>query len=163
MVFELVQILGVGREFTPPPSDRDQIMSFLGKLEPPGNPSFDSEMHLSDTMYGIFPEPQSDNVETDQEEQMVLDIKPVIGEPPISTKSPPNRIESKKKKVPGRKGIKKKVGGGGMPDDVRDMLGLPTQKEAERQKRSRSEPRSPRGSAKSVRRIYILHISSKQS
>ena len=52
--------------------------------------------------------------------------------------------------------LQKKVGGGGMPDDVRDMLGLPTQKEAERQKRSRSEPRSPRGSAKSVRRIYIL-------
>jgi len=119
MVFELVQILGVGREFTPPPSDRDQIMSFLGKLEPPGNPSFDSEMHLSDTMYGIFPEPQSHNVERDQEEQMVLDIKPVIGEPPIPTKSPPNRIESKKKKVPGRKGIKKKVGG-----DINNVTGL---------------------------------------
>ena len=46
-----------------------------------------------------------------------------------------------------------------MPDDVRDMLGLPTQKEVEKQKRSRSEPRSPRGSARSVRRnnIYLLN------
>ena len=50
--------------------------------------------------------------------------------------------------------LQKKVGGG-MPDDVRDMLGLPTQKETERQKRSRSEPRSPRGSAKSVRKSNI--------
>ena len=45
-----------------------------------------------------------------------------------------------------------------MPDDVRDMLGLPTQKEVERQKRSRSEPRSPRGSAKSVRRIIFFLV-----
>ena len=39
-----------------------------------------------------------------------------------------------------------------MPDDVKDMLGLPTEK----QKRSRSEPRSPRGSAKNVMRSFIL-------
>ena len=51
--------------------------------------------------------------------------------------------------------LQKKVGGG-MPDDVRDMLGLPTQKETERQRRSRSEPRSPRGSAKSVRTSNFL-------
>ena len=50
--------------------------------------------------------------------------------------------------------LQKKVGGG-MPDDVRDMLGLPTQKEVERQRRSRSEPRSPRGSAKSVRKSNV--------
>ena len=43
-----------------------------------------------------------------------------------------------------------------MPDDVRDMLGLPTQKEAERQKRSRSEPRSPRGSARTARPKTLL-------
>ena len=43
-----------------------------------------------------------------------------------------------------------------MPDDVRDMLGLPTQKEAEKQKRSRSEPRSPRGSARTVRPKTLL-------
>merc|ERR1719474_1174920 len=75
-------------------------------------------------MYGIFPEPQSHNLERDQEEQMVLDIKPVIGEPPIPTKSPPNRIESKtKKKVPGKKGIKKKkVGGGG--GGIKNVTGL---------------------------------------
>ena len=43
-----------------------------------------------------------------------------------------------------------------MPDDVRDMLGLPTQREVEKQKRSRSEPRSPRGSARTVRRNIIF-------
>ena len=43
-----------------------------------------------------------------------------------------------------------------MPDDVRDMLGLPTQKEAERQKRSRSESRSPRGSARTARPKTLL-------
>ena len=38
-----------------------------------------------------------------------------------------------------------------MPDYVKDMLGLPTEK----QKRSRSEPRSPRGSALNVSRCKV--------
>ena len=38
-----------------------------------------------------------------------------------------------------------------MPDYVKDMLGLPTEK----QKRSRSEPRSPRGSAVNVSRCKV--------